>query len=134
MLRSSRGMVLFSCFHTCVQASELGIVRPEFEQMDTNKDGFVIPAEIQAHQIQNFKKLDCDNDGDIGPNVRLISINIAAYPLMDKCAVDSNNDGKITQDEYSSNFAGYFKQMDKNRDGRVSEAEYTDYWKLIHKF
>ncbi len=47
---------------------------------------------------------------------------------------DQNNDDKITQEESSSQFKEYFKQMDTNQDGKISEAEYTDYWKLIYNF
>ncbi len=103
------GIIIF-CVVFCgginvfAQPADMQAIRPEFQKMDINKDGFVTSEEMQAYQAKRFNELD------------------------------KNKDGKITPEESSSQFKEYFRQMDKNKDGKISEAEYTDYWKGIYYF
>lgn len=112
-------------------------VGAEFGAMDSNKDGSVTTAEVEAWQARTaaeiatarnkaiFAKLDADKNGSIsaaefaklGPAV----VKPNAAPLM--ASVDSNKDGKITKAEHSAAVTARFNQMDTNKDGMLTEAE-----------
>lgn len=110
------------------QADMLQVIKPEFQKMDTDKDGFVTSKEIQAYEAGKFEKLDKDENGVIDTD-ELAADNTKMFQNADK-----DKDSKITKDESASQFSEYFKEMDKNKDDKISEAEYTDYWKLIYYF
>ncbi len=120
--------VLFGSFFVLAQAADLEVIKPEFQEMDINKDGFVTSDEIQAYQAKKFEELDKDSNGAID------SGELAADKTKMFASADKDKNGKITKEEAGSQFSEYFKQMDKNKDEKVSEAEYTDYWKGIYYF
>jgi hypothetical protein len=41
-------------------------------------------------------------------------------------SADADRDGKISQDEWEAQFAGWFEAWDRNRDGRLEEQELRD--------
>ena len=112
-------------------------VGAEFAEMDTNKDGSVNKAEVEAWQAKTaaeiatarnkaiFARLDADKNGSIsaaefgklGPAVTKPN----SAPLM--ASVDANKDGKITKAEHTAAVNARFNQMDGNKDGVLTEAE-----------
>ncbi len=135
MLNSSRAVNLFFCIVLfsgvsayAGQADMLAVIKPEFQKMDTNKDGFVTSKEMQAYQSGKFEKLDKDKNGVIDTK------ELEADNTKMLRGADKDKDNKITKNESTWQFSQYFKQMDKNKDDKISEAEYTDYWKGIYYF
>jgi Ca2+-binding EF-hand superfamily protein len=91
--------------------------RTEFQKLDTNRDGFIERAEVEAVIHAEFNQYDMDRDNKITePEVRLIvqrSLQRQAaerqqvearrrqgMQLREADKLDKNNDGKISQQEY----------------------------------
>ena len=111
-----------------------------FNQVDTNKDGFVTRAEIDAAQTKElqalktrqqqelqaeFTKLDTNKDKQLS----LAEFQAAARPLPPTqpdapiAKLDSNKDGKISRDEYRAPKLADFDKADANHDGTLTIAE-----------
>jgi Ca2+-binding EF-hand superfamily protein len=111
-----------------------------FNEVDTNKDGFVTRAEIDAAQTKQlqamnaarqqqlaaeFKKLDTNKDNQLS----LAEFQAAAGPMPATqpdapiAKLDTNKDGKISRDEYRAPKLADFDKADANHDGTVTVAE-----------
>lgn len=112
----------------------------KFKTFDSNRDGRLSKAEIQAAETQaqqqaaariakrtedSFARLDKDRNGQLSlaefraaaPPVR----GIAADTLLQR--LDSNKDGGVTVQEFGSRTLAAFDRLDRNRDGTLSAAE-----------
>ena len=114
-----------------------------FAKFDSNGDGSLSTAELQAveEQVigqqkaelakaveQSFAKLDANKDGHI-----TLAEYRAAAPTIDAKAgenaaalakvLDTNNDGKITSDEFKRRTLAAFDVLDANKDGKVTPEE-----------
>ena len=115
-------------------------VDASFAEVDTNKDGFVTKAEIEAAQTRQlqamkqradaqlsaeFQKLDTNKDNQLS----LAEFSAAAGPMPSPDAatplakLDTNKDGKISRDEYRAPKLADFDRADANHDGTVTVAE-----------
>jgi len=113
----------------------------EFKSLDTNGDGKISKAEIQAavdkmtaataaelkqRQDEEFRKLDTDHNGQLSlaeyeAGVKITpKAGIADQRLQ---AFDTNKDGVITAAEFRSKPLAEFDRVDTNKDGVISEAE-----------
>jgi Ca2+-binding EF-hand superfamily protein len=111
-----------------------------FNNVDTNHDGNVTKAEIQALQTKElqdmqtrqqqqmdaeFKKLDTNHDNSLS----VAEFKAAARPLPAPAPdeplkrLDTNKDGKISKDEYRAPKLADFDKADANHDGTVTVAE-----------
>jgi Ca2+-binding EF-hand superfamily protein len=111
--------------HTDVQAH----VGKMFARLDTNRDGFITKAEVDAIQAQHAEKAG----------------ERAQHFDPDKifARIDGNHDGKITEAEveaahnakvgakngqpakaHAAGFSGLFARADSNKDGAVTRAEF----------
>jgi len=113
-----------------------------FSTADSNKDGFLSSAEIDAAAVraqqqaqqtlaarmsQEFTKLDTDKNGQLslaefraaGPTVRPTP-NVGATTVQ---RLDSNKDGKISLDEYRKPMLATFDRFDTNKNGTLEAAE-----------
>ena len=111
-----------------------------FKRADSNGDGTLIKAEIDAMQQravdsaaaavrtrmeQEFGQLDTDKSGQLSraeflaaaPNPRVAAGDTTLQ------RVDGNKDGKVTLDEYRSLMLAAFDSIDANRDGTITDAE-----------
>ena len=106
----------------------LQAMRGEFQKIDTNKDGFISPEEMQAYEAKRFNELDKDKNGVLDAG-ELKADKTGMFKNADK-----NKDGKVDQNESTSQFKEYFKNMDSDKNGRVSEEEFKTYNPVVIKF
>lgn len=93
---------------------------------DSNNDGTVTRAELEAGLRQNFWQADTNRDGRLDPaeveaaNQRRIALDEStAIPL-----IDWNQDGYVDFNEFSAGIRSQFEQLDLNGDGQVSLDEF----------
>lgn len=115
-------------------------VDSSFNLVDSNKDGFVTRAEIEAAQTKElqamkareqqelqteFTRLDTNKDKQLS----LAEFQAAGRPLPPAqpdapiAKLDTNKDGKISRDEYRAPKLADFDKADANHDGTVTIAE-----------
>jgi Ca2+-binding EF-hand superfamily protein len=78
-----------------------------FDRLDTNKDGVISQAEVNARQADRFAKIDANGDGMISPeeyNARTEAHFIQA---------DADGNGEVTKDEFT---AALSQWRDKHKD------------------
>lgn len=107
-----------------------------FDKGDTNNDGFLSQAEVQAMTTKalqgldpkidaEFKTLDKDGNGQIS----LAEFRAAAHaklgqnPAATLQRFDANKDGKVSAAEFRAPVLSAFDKMDSNKDGKVTQAE-----------
>jgi Ca2+-binding EF-hand superfamily protein len=108
----------------------------EFKRVDTNSDGQMSRAEVEAFQVATamemitarnkaiFAALDADKNGQISA-AEFAKLN-AGTPKVDPTNVmriDANKDGKISLAEHRNATIATFAQFDTNKDGLLSKAE-----------
>jgi len=103
----------------------------QFGALDTNHDGSVSKAELQAAQARSiqarlqaeFKQLDTNHDGQLSyaEFAAAAHINISADQLLQR--LDSNHDGKVSAEEFRAPQLATFATLDANHDGVVTPAE-----------
>jgi len=93
---------------------------------DTNNDGTVTRAELEAGLRQNFWQADTNRDGRLDPdevavaNQRRIDLDQStAIPL-----IDWNQDGYVDFSEFAAGARSQFEQLDLNGDGQVTIDEF----------
>lgn len=109
-----------------------------FEQMDTNGDGFITAAEIEAGRAARFASADTDGDGALsadelkaahaaraaekGREMRAEKSDKRLARKMKK--MDANKDGKISQSEMQKRSTSeIIERLDTDKDGKISKAE-----------
>lgn len=117
-----------------------------FARMDANKDGKLDKADREAHRAAMFDRLDTDKSGQIS------RAEFSARPQHPEGAAkgpdsegrkhhrwggrghhrggmqagrmaDANNDGAVTQAEFTAAALGRFDRTDTNKDGKVTGEE-----------
>ena len=93
---------------------------------DTNGDGTVTRAELEAGLRQNFWQADTNRDGRLDPdevaaaNQRRIALDQStAMPL-----IDWNSDGFIDFQEFATGVRSQFQQLDLDGNGEVTLLEF----------
>ena len=113
-----------------------------FAAADTNHDGSLSAAEIQAleakelQQVQatirarlqaQFKELDTNKDGQLSQAEFLAAAPPASalVPGVEKmiATLDKNKDGKLSPDEFRAPQLSIFDKLDTNHDGTLSPTE-----------
>jgi Ca2+-binding EF-hand superfamily protein len=112
----------------------------KFKLLDSNQDGSVTKAEMQAAEArakqeaearlatqadQSFAKLDTDKNGQLSlaefkaslPPVRTRPVDTVLQRF------DSNKDGKVTLQEFGAPTLAVFDRFDTNKDGTISDQE-----------
>ena len=96
-------------------------------EADLNGDGKTSRAELNQHRAQMFAKLDRSDDGTIdkqdSPKIPLPKRKFEPAFEQVKSIFDSNNDGRVTLDEWNRSDPDIFALLDSNEDGVVTRAE-----------
>lgn len=104
-----------------------------FELADINKDGRVNSDEAKQARGILFDRLDRDGNGFLDdPEQRFARKEHRASKKLDRfgrkmdhqLVADSNNDGNISWDEFSSAPSPKFERVDTNADGAISKEEH----------
>ena len=113
-----------------------------FTEVDTNKDGSLNKAEVDAAQARNqerartqmaqrveqeFTRLDTDKNGQLSRvEFRGAAPAVRANPGAGAAVIqrlDANKDGKISAEEFSAPLLAGFDRIDTDKNGTISDAE-----------
>lgn len=105
--------------------------RFNFEELDTNGDGQITAAEMEAHKAERFASQDTDGDGFLSKEELVAAmtqkIEESVAPRADKMLErkDADNDGQISLAELENNERpkSFFERLDKDGDGAISKEE-----------
>ncbi len=100
--------------------------RAEFQNLDTNRDGFVERAEAEALVHAEFNQYDTDRDNKITePEVRLIVQRTLQREAGERQQLEARRrQGMVALNEFIDMQMRNADQLDKNNDGKVSQQEY----------
>jgi Ca2+-binding EF-hand superfamily protein len=111
-----------------LQANELGqSVDKKFDAADANKDGVLSPEETAA-SLERFKAQGQETYGNMTDK--------RAKRLENRYQnADTNEDGKISEQEYNAYFGSRYQKFDRDGDGLITEKEYrTDVEKVPRSY
>ena len=100
--------------------------RAEFQNLDTNRDGFVERAEAEALVHSEFNQYDTDRDNKVTePEVRLIVQRSLQREAGERQQLEARRrQGMVALNEFIDMQMRNADQLDKNNDGKVSQQEY----------
>lgn len=100
--------------------------RAEFQNLDTNRDGFVERPEAEAVVHSEFNNYDTDRDNKVTePEVRLIIQRSLQREAAERQQAEARRrQGLMTLNEFMDMQLRSGEQLDKNNDGKVSQQEY----------
>lgn len=96
------------------QATEIQMTPEHFAQLDRNKSGGISKEEYETFMRESFQKLDKDGNQQLSPAEAGEVLSTEQFE-----AVDVNNDGKITLDEFIAHVMRDFDRYDYNKDGKL---------------
>jgi Ca2+-binding EF-hand superfamily protein len=112
-----------------------------FQALDANHDGFLSKSELAAAQAKalqearaieeqrleaEFKKLDTNKDNQLSLaefKAAAPGVKTSATPDQMLAELDSNKDGKVSEQEYRARPLANFDKLDLNKDGIVTAEE-----------
>jgi len=109
----------------------MGQERPSFTELDSDGDGSLSIAEIQARANARFAAMDSNGDGVISADENAAAMAEKAGERAEMMFTrllewrDSDGDGALSQQEMGNNRAErMFSRADANSDGVISAEEY----------
>jgi Ca2+-binding EF-hand superfamily protein len=101
--------------------------RSEFQNLDTDRDGFVARAEAEALIHAEFSRYDTDRDNKISePEIRLIVQRSMAREAAERQQAEQRRrQGMTGLNDFIDLQLREADQLDKNNDGKVSQQEYV---------
>jgi len=101
--------------------------RAEFQNLDTNRDGFVERAEAEALVHAEFNNYDTDRDNKVTePEVRLIVQRSLQREAAERQQVEARRrQGMMTLNEFTDMQLRQGDELDKNKDTKISGPEYV---------
>ena len=94
--------------------------RPEFSTLDTNGDGMIAKAEIQAYGAARFANIDIDGNGSLSRDELVVTMTKRSNWLLKR--LDTNGNGTVEQAKLGGQ--RMIKYLDKNKDGMISQEEF----------
>lgn len=86
---------------------------------DTNHDGSITRAELQAMRAAGFDRLDANHDGALGAEERAT----AGEGMARQLNADANNDGVVTRAEFLAQPPRAFERFDANHNDVLEPSE-----------
>src|SRR5712691_5380345 len=101
--------------------------RSEFQNLDTNRDGFVERAEAEAVVHSEFNQYDTDRDNKVTePEVRLIIQRSLAREATERQQIEQRRrQGMLAISDFIDMQLREADKLDKNNDGKISQQEYV---------
>jgi Ca2+-binding EF-hand superfamily protein len=101
--------------------------RTEFQNLDTDRNGFVERAEAEALVHAEFNQYDMDRDNKITePELRLVVQSTMRREEQARREVEARRrQGLVAVNDFIDMQLRSADQLDKNNDGKVSQAEYA---------
>lgn len=111
-----------------------------FDSIDTDADGKLSQAELDAHHAARFAAADTNQDGKLDA-AEISAEQLARFSerLEERTARmienrDANGDGAISVDEIGEGpMQRHFARIDSDNDGMISKAEAEEAGKRMHK-
>jgi Ca2+-binding EF-hand superfamily protein len=100
--------------------------RTEFQKLDTNRDGFIQRAEIEAVIHAEFNQYDTDRDNKVTePEVRLIVQRSLQRQAAERQQIEARRrQGMLALGDFIDMQLLEADKLDKNNDGKISQQEY----------
>lgn len=99
------------------------------DRLDTNKDGSIDRAEMDAAHMEHFSNMDADGDGVVSQaemrafHERKREEARAKREARMFKSLDSNGDGVLSEDEINARRQAMFEKLDKDGDGVITAEE-----------
>lgn len=99
-----------------------------FDELDTNKDGFLTAEELKAEVDRVFKLFDKNSDGKLTKDEYDVARPDVKSPLAGFVRghaeeIDANGDGVITREETQAVMTRMFDKADRKRTGKISRED-----------
>ena len=112
---------------------EMGGERPSFAELDTDGDGTLSEAELQAPMAERFAAADADGDGNLtAEEIVAMAEGRRADRMAERAErmiarFDANEDGVLSAEELATPPApqSAFERLDADGDGTISEEEFA---------
>jgi Ca2+-binding EF-hand superfamily protein len=95
------------------------------ESFDTNQDGKLTQAEIDAARADRLAKFDANKDGNLSlEEYQDLWLDAMREHMVDRFQqLDADGDAVVTVDEFGKPFANMVERRDRNGDGELSAAD-----------
>lgn len=95
------------------------------EQFDTDGDGAVTQAEIDAFRDGRLQEFDSNGDGALSlEEYQALWLNAMRERMVDQFQHhDDDGDGSVTAEEFNANFSRMVERMDRNDDGKIDAED-----------
>lgn len=112
-----------------------------FDKMDKNGDGVIDAGEAEAMRAKMFARLDTDGDSFVTQaevaerRAKRAERQAKRQARHDKhmAEMDSDGDGRVARDEFTSSKGNMFDKLDADGDGRITREEMAAHHGKRHK-